>query len=52
MESLEGRKEIPHEEKVSSLFETYTRRVNKGKAGGRIELGLPLAIASHQYGFN
>lgn len=45
------KEEIPHEEKVFSLFETYTRWVNKGKAGGRIELGLPLAIASDQYGF-
>ena len=45
------KEEIPHEEKVFSLFESYTRWVNKGKAGGRIELGLPLAIASDRYGF-
>jgi len=42
---------IPHEEKLFSLFEPYTRWVNKGKSGGRIELGLPVAIASDQYGF-
>lgn len=45
------KEEIPHEEKVFSLFEPYTRWVNKGKAGGRIELGLPVTIASDQYGF-
>lgn len=45
------KEDIPHEEKVFSLFEPYTRWVNKGKAGGRIELGLPLAIASDHYGF-
>ena len=45
------KEEIPHEEKVFSLFEPYTRWVNKGKAGGRVELGLPVVIASDQYGF-
>jgi len=45
------KEEIPHEEKVFSLFEPYTRWVNKGKSSGRIELGLPIAIASDQYGF-
>ncbi|MCB0262793.1 MAG: transposase [Calditrichia bacterium] len=42
---------IPHEEKVFSLFEAYTRWINKGKSGGRIELGLPVGIASDQHGF-
>lgn len=45
------KEEIPHEEKLFSLFEPYTRWVNKGKGGGRIELGLPICIASDQYGF-
>ena len=45
------KEEIAHEEKVFSLFEPYTRWINKGKAGGRIELGLPVAIASDEYGF-
>ncbi len=45
------KEEIPHEEKVFSLFEPYTRWVNKGKSGHRIELGLPMVIASDQYGF-
>jgi len=42
---------IPHEEKMFSLFEPYTRWINKGKSGGRIELGLPVSIASDQHGF-
>lgn len=42
---------IAHEEKIFSLFEPYTRWINKGKSGGRIELGLPVAIASDQHGF-
>jgi IS5 family transposase len=42
---------IPHEEKVFSLFEPYTEWVNKGKSPYRVELGLPIAVASDQYGF-
>jgi transposase, IS5 family len=42
---------IPHEEKIFSLFETYTEWINKGKSGNRIELGLRLAISTDQYGF-
>jgi len=42
---------IPHSEKLFSLFEPYTRWVNKGKSGNRIELGLPVAICSDQFGF-
>lgn len=45
------KEKIPHAEKVFSLFEPYTRWINKGKSGGRIELGLPVSIASDQYGF-
>lgn len=42
---------IPHEEKVFSLFEPYTEWVNKGKSPYRVELGLPIAVVSDQYGF-
>jgi len=43
--------EIPHADKIFSLFEPHTRWINKGKIGDRIELGLPMAVASDQYGF-
>ena len=42
---------IPHDEKVFSLFETYTPWINKGKSGNRVELGLPVVIATDQHGF-
>lgn len=42
---------IPHQEKVFSLFEPYTRWIKKGKAGNKVELGLPLAISTSQYRF-
>lgn len=42
---------IPHQEKVFSLFEPYTRWIKKGKAGNKVELGLPLAVSTSQYGF-
>jgi hypothetical protein len=42
---------IPHEEKVFSLFEPHTRWIKKGKAGNKVELGLPIAIATDQYRF-
>lgn len=45
------KEEIPHAEKLFSLFEPYTRWINKGKAGGKVELGLPVAICSDQHGF-
>lgn len=45
------KEKIPHQEKIFSLFEPYTRWINKGKSGGRIELGLPVSIASDQHGF-
>jgi hypothetical protein len=45
------KEEIPHEEKLFSLFEPYTRWINKGKAGGKVELGLPVAVCSDQHGF-
>ena len=42
---------IPHEEKVFSLFEPYTAWIQKGKAGNKVELGLPVAVCTDQYGF-
>ena len=42
---------IPQAEKVFSVFEPWVRWVNKGKSGGRIELGLPITIATDQFGF-
>jgi len=43
--------QIGHEEKVFSLFEPHTEWIKKGKAGGKVELGLRLAIATDQNGF-
>ncbi len=43
---------IPPEEKIFSLFETYTEWLNKGKQGGKkIELGVKLLVATDQYNF-
>ncbi len=43
---------IPPNEKIFSLFETYTEWLNKGKQGGKkIELGVKLLIATDQYNF-
>jgi hypothetical protein len=43
--------QIPHEEKVFSLFEPHTEWIKKGKAGDKVELGLRIAVATDQYGF-
>lgn len=40
---------IPHEEKMFSIFETYTEWIKKGKARPNIELGKKLAITTDQY---
>jgi hypothetical protein len=43
---------IPANEKMFSLFETYTEWLNKGKQGGKkIELGVKLLIATDQNDF-
>jgi len=44
-------KDIPHEEKVFSIFETHTEWISKGKAGVPQELGLKVCILKDQYGF-
>ena len=35
---------IPHEEKVFSIFEPFTRWIQKGKLGVLVELGVPVAV--------
>lgn len=40
---------IPHEEKLFSIFETYTQWVNKGKMNPNVELGKKLSITTDQY---
>ncbi len=40
---------IPHEEKLFSIFETYTEWVKKGKTRPNVELGKKLAITTDQF---
>ena len=40
---LQG-EEIPHEEKILSIFEPHTEWINKGKAGVSVELGVKVCI--------
>lgn len=40
---------IPHEEKMFSIFETYTEWVKKGKSRPNVELGKKLSITSDQH---
>ena len=41
---------IPHEEKLFSVFETYTEWIKKGKMRPSVELGKKLAITTDQFG--
>ena len=41
---------IPHEEKLFSIFETYTEWISKGKINRKVELGKRLSIPTDQYG--
>ena len=41
--------EIPHEEKLFSIFETYTEWIKKGKSRPNVELGEKLNITTDQY---
>jgi len=43
--------QIPHVDKMFSIFETYTEWLYKGKAGGLVELGLNVNVATCQYHF-
>ncbi len=41
--------EIPHHEKMFSIFETYTEWIKKGKSRPSVELGKKLTITTDQY---
>jgi hypothetical protein len=41
--------QIPHDEKVFSIFEEYTEWIKKGKMNPNVELGKKLAITTDQY---
>ena len=41
---------IPHEEKMFSIFETYTEWITKGKMNPSVELGKKLNITTDQWG--
>ena len=47
---LRGEK-IPHEEKLFSIFEGHTRWISKGKAGKKVEFGVPVCIVEDGNGF-
>jgi hypothetical protein len=53
MDLLERRvikgEQIPHDEKVFSIFEEYTEWITKGKMHPNVELGKKLAITTDQY---
>jgi len=44
-------KNIPHNEKVFSIFQEHTEWISKGKAGVSQELGLKVCIVKDQFGF-
>jgi len=46
---IKGEK-IPHQEKLFSIFETYTEWITKGKSRPAVELGKKLAITTDQFG--
>lgn len=43
--------DIPHEEKVFSLFQPQTEWISKGKAGVPVEFGLKVCVLEDQYQF-
>ena len=43
--------EIPHSDKIFSIFEPYTRWISKGKMGVLVEFGLPVSLMKDQYGY-
>jgi len=43
--------QIPHCDKMFSIFEPYTEWLYKGKAGGLVELGLNVNVATCQHGY-
>ena len=42
--------QIPHQEKIFSIFEHYTEWVNKGKSRPNVELGKKVSITTDHYG--
>jgi len=42
--------QIPHHEKMFSIFEDYTEWINKGKSRPNVELGKKVSITTDQYG--
>jgi len=46
---LQG-EQIPHQEKMFSIFEDYTEWINKGKSRPNVELGKKVSITTDQYG--
>ncbi len=40
---------IPHEEKIFSIFETYTEWIKKGKLHPNVELGKKILVTTDQY---
>lgn len=47
---LQGQ-DIPHDEKVFSLFQPHTEWISKGKAGVPVELGLRVCVVEDQHRF-
>lgn len=47
---LQG-EQIPHEEKVFSIFEPHTEWISKGKAGVPVELGMRVCVVEDQHRF-
>ena len=45
------KEQIPHSEKIHSLFEPHTEMICKGKAGVPFELGIRVCVLQDQYGF-
>ena len=45
------KEQIPHAEKIFSLFEPHTEWISKGKAGVPVELGLRVCVLQDQFGF-
>ncbi|MCW7551662.1 ISNCY family transposase [Endozoicomonas gorgoniicola] len=43
--------QIPHSDKVFSIFEPHTEWISKGKAGVPVELGLRVCVLQDQFGF-
>lgn len=42
--------QIPHQEKMFSIFEDYTEWINKGKSRPHVELGKKVSVTTDQYG--